>query len=393
MKNFFSCFGNKISASPKGVVPEVEKVFETQSYKNLFPGKKWSNAVVFTTEAWGIKIGEKVMIDLEACTIFDAMRAALKYPYAEVIYDTDIEFRMDGSITLKEAKKRTVFFNLEKRCEKWDLVNYENAVKLFPNLAERLNSTEENLDKYKDILFFIVSADFQKVVVAVDTFDESAKSGEIYECPCSFSSCINQRKLPIPSSGVYHALENIGYRSITDYGNIKELFVQVSQMIEEGYANRWMGTEKLYQREFSRAHIDGKRDTEVCKFLIGFPELCFEEALRQAQNPEEVKAALINQVYLEEKGVYPLFYDGRLKKRRPLFDYSRDFVVPYETYKAWTKPYSEENDAFANRERAFGYRNVYRTSDCKAIYLINPVAKCARIYEEKLYVRQRYPDD
>lgn len=322
-----------------------ETDFIPETYVNRFPVKNYFRKKLLTVKVWGVKHGEKVVVNIDHCSIFDAMREALKYPYAEVFCDTLMNFYQNGDILFEGIdQKRFLYYNIDWVSKDWILVDYDKAITLFPDLAKRLNLRSEKYQIDKKFYRFLVSPDFENIILAASACNPHKHIFNVdIERACSFKE----------------TLKNYENSRIED---CRKIFEDCVEKIEQGYAGKWIKQKNLYERFL--INIDEINNSDKYEFLIGYPDLYYQEAIKIVQNPIELK-----RIFANSYSPFTLLFDGNFPEEGQDLKLNR-IVVPYEIYQAWTRPFTEKERAFVNRTRFFCYTRPEDIKYCKGLKLM-----------------------
>lgn len=277
---------------------------------------------VISDYMWGLKIGEKVIYDLDDYSLLGALRKALLLPNAEVVSDTRIVYYMDGSREV-EAIYAESFYDTSSLLNDWVPIDLEKARNLFPQSKEEFDQLEKNSKG----LIFLVSPDFLHLRLVSELYDSK---------PCNFFEfCQGLEKNSETKCFISDSLM---------ISNLRQTFEWIAEKVRQGDA---------YDLKNNPALHEVKIGDKIYRFRVGFPYLSYQEALKIAKDQIVLKKAYVTD-NPENKKFFNFWFDGEL-----IVDSAQNsqttYLFPAEIYEQWGRPFTTDELKKITRERDWRY--------------------------------------
>lgn len=299
--------------------PKAEKF--TYSNPNRF-GLGYATTSVIADYMWGIKVGEKVIYDLDDYSLLGATRRALLLPNAEVVCDTRIVYLRDGSRQVEAIRAKSLY-DTSTLLTDWFPIDLDKARNLFPQCNEEFDQLEKNSER----LIFLVSPDFQHLRLVSELYDSEPRN--FYE----FCQALEKKSEMKCFIGQLHITSNL-----------RQTFEWIAEKVRQGDAYELKNNPALHE-----VKIGGK----TYRFRVGFPYLSYQEALKIAKDQIVLKKAYVTD-NSENKKLFNFWFDGEL-----IVDSAQNsqttYLLPAEIYEQWGKPFTSDELKEITRERKWSY--------------------------------------
>lgn len=310
---------------------------QRDSLKNL------PRTLVIKERVWGLKIGDKLIYDLEDYAFESVLRKAQSMPMAKVFSDREFSYFLNGDRQLAVTSPKSWVNTFRGRpFANMEIIDLNQLQGMGISDFDYLN------DQYPQVKnnrwLFLIDPEDGHYFLVMD---------EISDSQMSFADYLEGRIINSEDSSVKRT-DNIG--------NLQQTFKWIHEILEKGNYSALSEnpefstcTRKRYQERADGTH---RCKESNLRFLVGYPDLPFAKAKLLVKD----KAAL-RMAFLNGQKEFCITQDGYMLSPANVvtskyYQAGREdiILVPKEVYARWGREFSPAIKELLQRERKFDYK-------------------------------------